>query len=555
MPLRVGLRKALRNSASRTDCRSPELSKGGLRVAFFVGIPALLASLRAIDPPSPMSDHSAMGLITCQGMRDLEEAAFRRGVSAEALMDKAGRRLGEALVRLIPGPGTAVAYLGRGNNAGDALIALQVLRAAGWKIAARCPYSPTELGVLPRRKIRQLGDIALEVDPFESMDSTRPLLLIDGLLGIGARGPLRDPLAALAAEMKELRESRGATIASVDIPSGLNGDTGEPSPGAVRADLTATIAAPKVGLLADSATRYVGRLELIPLEELSPSSDGGDRLTTHHHLRALLPPRAFDSHKGNAGRLGIVAGSRGLLGAAILAATGALRGGAGLVTLYVLEPLYPCLLAAGPPPEAMVKPIVSYREVLSDSHDALAVGPGLGHLRGDDRKALLEILAQADCPLVVDADALNVIAEEGPANHLHKGMVITPHPGELLRLFPEASSLDRAETARQFVNRQPCTLLYKGARTIITAPGEALSYNCTGTPAMATGGQGDVLTGLLGALLAGGLPSLGAAQAAAWLAGRASELAQAGGESEQSLLASDTARELGRAFLSLREAP
>ena len=167
--------------------------------------------------------------------------------------------------------------------------------------------------------------------------------------------------------------------------------------------------------------------------------------------------------------------------------------------------------------------------------------------------AQLEILAKANWRLVVYADALNLIANEGPANHDHKGMVITPHPGELLRLFPEAHSLDRAETARQFVNRHPCTLLYKGARTIITAPGEALSYNCTGTPAMATGGQGDVLTGLLGALLAGGLPSLGAAQAAAWLAGRASELAQASGESEQSLLASDTARELGRAFLALRE--
>lgn len=501
-----------------------------------------------------MSDHHDMGLITCQGMRDLEEAAFRQGVSAEALMDIAGRRLGEALKRFYPTPGTAVAYLGRGNNSGDALVALRVLLEAGWKIAARCPYAPPELGVLPRRKLRQLENLVLEERPFGPLDTSRPLLLIDGLLGIGARGPLRDPLAALAAEMNDLREHHGASIAAVDIPSGLNGDTGEPYDGAVQADLTVTIAVAKTGLVADDATNYVGRLELIPLEDLPPPP-GGDELITQQGLRPLISPRAFDCHKGRAGRVGIVAGSRGMLGAAVLAATGALRGGAGLVTLYVREELYLPALAAGPPPEAMVKPIANYREVLSDSHHALAIGPGLGSPQGDDRTAFLELLAQAKCPLVVDADALNLIAEEGPATHLRTSMVITPHPGEMLRLFPEGASHDRAETARQFVQRHSCTLLYKGARTIITAPGQPLSYNTTGTPAMATGGQGDVLTGLLGALLASGLSPLMASCAAAWLAGRASEIARAGGESEQSLLATDTANALGRAYSALRGTP
>ena len=493
-----------------------------------------------------------MGLLSCQEMRDLEEAAFRAGVSAEELMDKAGRRLGRALVVHFPRSGTAVACLGRGNNGGDALVALQVLRAAGWRIRVRCPYDPHELGILPRRKLRELGEIAVEQETLGAADLDRPLLLIDGLLGIGARGPLREPLAGLAAEINELRETSGARVAAVDIPSGVNGDTGEVYEGAVRADLTVTIAVPKSGLVADAATDHVGRLEVVELEEL-PAPEGGDRVTTAAGLRPLLPPRPFGTHKGQAGRIGIVAGSKGMLGAAVLAAQGALRGGGGLVTLYVLEDLYPLVLSLAPPAELMVKPIGRYHEVLDENLDALAIGPGLGRPEGARRSALLDIMSASHGPRVIDADALNLIAAEGTEGFLDQGMLITPHPGELVRLFPEAGELCRAEAARQFVARHPCTLLYKGARTIVTAPGEDLHYNSTGTPGMASGGQGDVLTGLLAALLGGGLAPLDAARAGAWLAGRASELALAGGwASEQSLLAGDTATHLGAATLDLQ---
>ncbi|MDP7654840.1 MAG: NAD(P)H-hydrate epimerase, partial [Roseibacillus sp.] len=208
-------------------------------------------------------------------MRELEEKVFQAGVSAEALMNKAGRRLGEVLRTLYPEPGTAVAYLGRGNNGGDALVALQGLRAAGWHIALRCPFQPLELGLLPRRKLRELGEVELRQEAFEPMDNPGPLLLIDGLLGIGARGPLRDPLRSLAVEMNDLRARAGARVVAVDIPSGLNGDTGEPGEGAVRADLTATIGIPKKGLVTDGALNHVGRIEIIPLEDL-PVPVGGD---------------------------------------------------------------------------------------------------------------------------------------------------------------------------------------------------------------------------------------------------------------------------------------
>ena len=293
----------------------------------------------------------------------------------------------------------------------------------------------------------------------------------------------------------------------------------------------------------------------MPLEELPPPS-GGDRVVTPGALRAALPPRSFDLHKGGAGRVGIVAGSRGMWGASLLCAAGALRGGAGLVTLYVREEDYPLVLAAGPPAELMVKPVGSLRDVLAESLDALAVGPGLGMVSGEGREVLRDLLREFAGPIVVDADALNFLAREGTGDLLRERMLVTPHPGEMERLFPEVAGagLGRAEIARRFVERHRCTLLYKGARTIVTAPGEVLSYNSTGTPGMASGGQGDVLSGLLAALLARGLAPLEAARAGAWLAGRSSELALAREvHAEESLLAGDTARFLGAAFRALRE--
>ena len=492
-----------------------------------------------------------MGLIGCQEMRAMEEKAFSAGVSAEALMDKAGRRLGEAVGALYPEGGTAVAYIGRGNNGGDALVALQVLRATGWHIVVRCPFPPLELGPLPHRKLRDLGDVEIQQSVLDPAAYPGRLILMDGLLGIGASGPLREPLCELAAEMNRLRRHAGAQVVAVDIPSGLNGDNGEPGEVAVQADLTATIGIAKKGLVEDRALDHVGRIAVIPLEELT-SPANGDRLITGRDLCTHFPPRHFGTHKGQAGRVGIVAGSRGMLGAAGLTALGALRGGAGLVTIYVLEEDYPLLVSAAPSPEAMIRSVTSYSEIGSDREDVMVIGPGLGSPGQAGESALLELLADSDTPLVVDADALNLLARAGLADRVHSRMVLTPHPGEMRRLFPGGEKLSRAERARQFVDSFPCTLVYKGARTIVTASGEDLHYNVTGNPGMATGGQGDVLSGLLGALLAGGLRPLDAARAAVCLAGRSAELALAGGQSSESLLAGDTARFLGRAFHALR---
>ena len=221
--------------------------------------------------------------------------------------------------------------------------------------------------------------------------------------------------------------------------------------------------------------------------------------------------------------------------------------------MYVTSKLYPLMIASGLPPELMVKPVGSYPEVLEEQLDVLALGPGLGWPRKGRRRELLELLGEFAGPVVLDADGLNLVAAAGPEKHLRKGMVVTPHPGEMLRLFPGAEGMDRAARARHFVEAFPVTLLLKGSRTIVTERNEPLHYNSTGTPGMASGGQGDVLTGLVGALLGQGLEAVTAACAGAWLAGRASEIAVgACGQSEESLLAGDTAAALGLAFGELR---
>ena len=493
-----------------------------------------------------------MSLFSCHEMRELERQAFRKGISAESLMDKAGMRLGEALVDLYPDPGTAVAYVGKGNNGGDALVALRVLRSAGWRIVVRSAFQPPELGVLPRQKLRELGDMEVQRHHLELGSSQGPLLLLDGLLGIGANGALREPIGALAAEMNALRQSGGAEIVAVDVPSGVNADNGSVVDGAVMADLTATIAVAKKGLVEDSALMHVGRIEVIALEEL-PDSGLGDRLITGPKLRGLFPPRNYGIHKGEAGRVGIMAGSKGMLGAGYLAALGALRAGAGLVTLYVLEQDYPFMISMGVPPEVMVKALSSYNEVRDARHAALVIGPGLNASAKLEKTALLNLLESCKTPLVVDAEALNLVSAAGISGRLKPHMVLTPHPGEMQRLFPEGRDLSRAECARAFVESHPCTLLFKGARTIVTSSGKDLHYNTTGNPGMASGGQGDVLSGVLGALLARGLTGLDAARSAAWLAGRASEIALKTHQSPESLVASDTARALGGAFLALRQ--
>jgi NAD(P)H-hydrate epimerase len=488
-------------------------------------------------------------LVTCRQMQEAEACAFANGVSAAALMEQAGCGIARIVRQFFPVPGTARLYLGTGNNAGDALVAGRELRAAGWRLEVRCARDPGDFKPLPARHWQELG--GLEVVPADTRCGSGPLVCLDGLLGVGASGPLRPDCAVLAAEMNRLRLEQGASTVAMDLPSGLDGDSGEPATDAVIADVTVTVAAVKRGLVADAAIRHVGRLALVPLPELEPflRGDAGAELLAPDLLRTWLPRRDHDCHKGLAGRVGLLAGSPGFYGAAELACLGALRAGAGLVTLLVREPEAQAVLAARLPAEVMVRRIDDARSA-AEGFDALAVGPGLGFAHADEVADLLRLAA---VPVVVDADALTLLAQRGlePLRAAGGPRLLTPHPGEMRRLV--AAVGDRAACVRGFAEAHPGhTLLLKGARTVIACAGEPLRFNSTGHAGMATGGMGDFLTGVAVALLGQGLPSPRAAGLAAWLCGRAAELAALEGTSE-SVLPGDLAGSLGVAWRQCRE--
>ena len=483
-----------------------------------------------------------MSAVSVAEMRRIEAKAMAAGVSEAELMARAGDALGHALGRAFPETGRAVAFIGKGHNGGDALIALRVLRDSyGWEISVRAAFAVEELAGLSKAQLRGLV-------PVDSVGaSPRPLLLVDGLLGIGAVGAARGSIAGLIAEMNGLRETCGALIAAVDLPSGVDPDSGEVYPGAVCADATFMIAAAKIGLLSAGAANFTGALHLVPVDGLEGDGGGGMDLIAPQTMGFGKCPRPFDFHKGRAGRVSIVAGSAQFTGAALLAALGAIRAGGGLVTLHA--PSAACdAIRSRLPFEVMLSPCDDPSALLTDRCDAVVVGPGLGRMDGGFADGLAELIAGATVPTVIDADALDLIPRRGiRLGNLH---LLTPHPGEFKRFAPALSGLSREEAARGFVAGSESVLLLKGARTIIARDGRPLRINATGTPAMSNGGQGDLLSGVLGALLAGGMEMFDAAALGAWLCGRAAEISSS--ERGSPCTATDTADHLGLALRDWR---
>ncbi|MEY2905545.1 MAG: Bifunctional NAD(P)H-hydrate repair enzyme Nnr [Verrucomicrobiota bacterium] len=485
-------------------------------------------------------------LLTRQQMKEAEQAAFSRGSTPEELMEIAGEGIARCIRQFFPNPRTLLVYCGKGHNGGDALVAARHLCSCGWRVQVRCPFSPDELAPLTHRHLKQIEVVEPGADLTQVAGT---LILLDGLLGIGATGTPRGAISGQIEEMNRIRLEHGGFIVAVDLPSGLDATTGAVAKPCVQADLTVTLGAVKTGLAADSATAVVGRLALVPLPGISFTEGDPAVLSTAHELRSLLPVRDFDTHKGSYGRIGIVAGSPGFLGAARLCSTAAVHAGGGLVTLYTTAECHD-LLASTCIPEVMVRRVNSYAEVLRERHDVLAIGPGLG--REHDME-LRELVSNAPIPCVVDADALNAVATDPSLLGACAGpRLLTPHPGEMERLFPQAVRM-RREWAVDFVKHYPVTLLLKGARTIIAQGGYPSAFNQTGNPGMGSGGMGDVLTGVCAALLAAGQSPRDAAMLSAWLCGRAAEIAVFNGvDSEESLSATSVIAHMGAAFSSLR---
>ena len=482
-------------------------------------------------------------------MREAEESAFARGVAVEALMEQAGAGIARGILRFFPKPGRCIAFVGKGHNGGDTLVAARYLKIAGWVIDVRLAFPEEDCAELTRKHLRTLRDLSV-TEP--SLRFKGPTVLLEGLLGLGAKELLREPIRTSAKEINRLRRQEGVFVVAVDIPTGLNGDSGETDPeDCVAADFTFAIGYAKHGLILDSSLDLVGRLLVVPLPDLIVAETAANEsMATAEALRSVVPRRKFSSFKNEFGRIGIVAGSEGMIGAAVMATEGALHAGAGLVELFVPKDLY-TLLAAVAPAEAMVRPIRSAKELPEKKIDVWAVGPGLGSERASD---LIRFVDQTTQPMVIDADMINALSGKTDLLKRSPGpRLLTPHPGEMKRLF-DSGKMSRAGTARNFCEQYPVTLLLKGSRTIVCERSQQLSYNSTGNPGMATGGMGDVLTGVCAGLIGCGLSPFDAARVGAWSCGRAAEIAVfSRAQSEESLLPRHVLANLGEAFNELRD--
>ncbi len=408
-----------------------------------------------------------------------------------------------------------VVYAGTGNNAGDAL---------GWAATLQLPTILRRVGSLSQESEDEFRRLNAALDELpeelpEHFDDDR-ILIIDGLLGSGFTGELRSVYQGLVEEISSLRARYPRSrVVSIDIPSGLDSTTGRPCPIAVRADISLCIGCVKEGLLVDAATAYTGRIMAIPLPEVSFPDDAAS-LIDEEMVHQMMPRRSFDTYKNQQGHVGIIAGSPGYIGAAELAATAAQAAGAGLVTLYCPESIYPTL-ALRVPAEIMVKPLLSYEQVKETQHDTLLIGPGMGVLSGDAAASLYRLIETLERPVILDADALTTAANEGWMLPAH--VLVTPHPGEMRRLVGAMTESRAAWVAYFHATHEACILL-KGARSII-ASREQFFYNSTGGSYMANAGQGDALAGCIAALCAQGSPLIHAAATGAYLCGMAAERA------------------------------
>ncbi len=460
-----------------------------------------------------------MLIATSAAIRDAERALFATGTcSSLELMNTVVAQIHAAFSSLLGAgwkPARVVAYVGRGNNAGDAV---------GLAACYDCPLllrgvaNAAELSPETQQQLAGLRHATFAPSaPAPAPDT----LILDGLLGSGASGPLRPDMAALVRELNSLREACAHSLTlAIDIPTGLLAEGGE----VVQADISCPIGCVKPAMLADGAENKVGQLLPIALPEVFPITPCSHDKVLHAGSGEIqLSRREYACYKNRAGRLAIIAGSEGMLGAAQLAAEAALAAGAGLVVLYCQPEAYP-LLATRVAPEIMVRQVASYAEIRETEAQALLIGPGLGQLPVAEAAALKSLAETFAGTVILDADALNAAATQRWKLGGHANWVLTPHPGEMRRLAPQLSHLPRREQVNRFLESFDGTLVLKGARSIIATRQQCL-YNSTGGPFMANGGQGDVLAGTIAALAAQGLSPLQAAATGAHACGQAATLA------------------------------
>jgi NAD(P)H-hydrate epimerase len=478
--------------------------------------------------------HERVPVLGADEMRAWDAHSIRdKGIPEAVLMESAGRAAAALVQRRFPS-GRVVAAVGVGNNGGDALVVARTLRSWGRDVVAvTVGKRPPDLALLHGWEVDVRPAVELEASLAGSS------VVVDGLLGTGARGAPREPEAtAIDAILRS-----GVPVVALDGPSGIDLTTGAAPGPALRASLTVTFGAPKRGLLLFPGREHAGRIVAVEVG-FAPLATAGAELITPLWAARRLPAVAPNAHKGSMGRVLIVAGRGGMAGAAVLAGMGALRSGAGYAVL-VSPDANRAILQSGIP-EALFQDRDALPDDFASSAGAIVAGPGMG--TDDESLALLLRLARGDAPLLLDADALTLLARHPELRgEIERPLLLTPHPGEMGRLLDlpiSAITADPFAAAAEAAERFRCTVLLKGNPSLVAESGTPTLVNVAGHSGIATGGMGDVLSGVAGALLAVGAAPREAAALALFYAGRAAELAGRG----RGLLPRDVAEALPAAL-------
>jgi NAD(P)H-hydrate epimerase len=504
-------------------------------------------------------------LLSAEQMRCLDRYTIETlGVPGELLMECAGRVVAAEVLSELPRGSAVWVICGSGNNGGDGLVVARHLHLLGIPVRVVWVGDSKRLRGDPAANWKRAQAIGVPV----AQTRWSPLpgdVLVDAIFGTG----LDRPVEGVAAKtIQKLCASRPACrVVAVDLPSGLDADTGQPLGCAVAADVTVTLGLPKLALALEPGRSLAGRIVVgrIGIADEAPQVECTAELWTRRAAAARLPERPEDGHKGSFGHLLVVAGSEGKTGAAALSAEGAARAGAGLVTIACPESTNAVLevkcteAMTAPVPETAAHGFASDAEKpildLAEGRDAVAAGPGIG--RGDETLALVRRLAEKiERPLVLDADGLLAFTDAAALLTARAApTVLTPHPGEaaaLLGRSPAEINRDRLAAARTLAEETGAVVVLKGAATVTAEPGGRCVVNASGGPSLATGGTGDVLTGVIGGFLAQGASPFDAGALGAFLHGWAADrLAERLGTS--GVLAGDLAEEIPGALRSLRE--
>jgi len=516
-----------------------------------------------------------MRILTAAEMREVDRLTTRNhGVPSLTLMENAGKSVAEFIRDRFPDfkRRPIVVLCGKGNNGGDGFVVARHLRKMGASISVFLIGDPREVkgdAAADLRRWKKTGKLTVGLPPAKSGAPRfrSGEIVVDALLGTGVRGALEGPLAQVVSEVND--RPVGCWAVAVDIPSGLNADTGEVPGPVIVADFTVTFTAPKPGLLLGAGPSHSGQVLVrdigSPRSLVEETGRSSLRWTEASEFQQFARPRAAAGHKGDYGHLLIVAGSVGKSGAAVLAGTAALRAGAGLVTVATPQPVLPIIAAHSP--EIMTEPLAAtvvgtfsesclegglFQKLLAGKR-TLAIGPGLS-TQSETQSAVRRIVKDsAGVPIILDADGLNAFAGRATEFKGASGaLALTPHPGEMARLLGCSTKdvqANRIGIAIKAASDWKACVILKGHQTVIAAPDGRAWVNSTGNPGMATGGTGDVLTGILGSLTA----QYGAA---AWpellafgvyLHGLAGDIAYAE-TGRAPLMASDLIRCLPRAF-------